>query len=366
MKRCVHLCALLAVAATLTAAGSVHASDPIEEQTRADGIYAILQTDLGDIVCWLAWREAPLTVANFVGLAEGTRSFLDPKTGELVKRPFYDGLLFHRVVQGFMIQTGDPTGRGDGGPGYRFRDEFSPDLKHDRPGILSMANTGPATNGSQFFITEKAAPWLDGKNSVFGRVLSGMDVVEAIASVSTEKERPVQEIHLRRVRIIRRGKDARHFDAEATFARLKDLGPSEIARMEAERFEARMERLQKKSHRVADGIRYTITHKGKGDKPRPGEAIRVHYVCYLPDGRIVESTRRSGRPMQLVAGKPRRGLDWEMQFLQMKPGEERWVFLSPEMAFGHRGIPGVVPPDSPVILRLELVDIPRSPGSKDS
>ncbi len=359
MRRFLRFLLPLVAVGVLLAPFSLRAADDLDAVTGDDGIYAVLQTDMGTIVCRLLWRDVPLTVANFVGLAEGTRSFLDGETGETVERPFYEDLLFHRVIQGFMIQTGDPTGKGDGGPGYRFNNEIDPELKHDRPGTMSMANMGPGTNGSQFFITERAAPWLDGKNPVFGRVVSGMDVVEAISAVPTDKDRPVEPVHLQSVKIIRRGRDARHFDAEATFARMKDLSEEQLTELRSERFMARMEKLEKKSHRAKDGSRYVVVRKGKGDKPRPGEAIQVHYVCYLPDGKVVETTRRSPRPLTLTAGEPRRGLDWERQYLQMKPHELRWVFLPPELAFGHRGIPGVVPPDSPLVLQLELVGVSK-------
>ncbi len=142
--------------------------------------HATFTTTEGTFTIRLFDAEAPKTVANFVGLAEGTKEWVDPRTGQKVKRPFYDGLVFHRVIAGFMIQGGDPLGDGTGGPGYTFDDEFSPKLKHDRPGLLSMANRGANTNGSQFFITHVATPWLDGKHSVFGKVTKGMDIVNSI------------------------------------------------------------------------------------------------------------------------------------------------------------------------------------------
>jgi peptidyl-prolyl cis-trans isomerase A (cyclophilin A) len=140
-----------------------------------------ISTSKGDIEARLFENEAPLTVANFVGLATGQSTWIDPYTAEEVSRPFYDGLVFHRVIPEFMIQTGCPLGRGTGGPGYRFADEFGPGLRHDRPGLLSMANAGPNTNGSQFFITEVPTPWLDGKHAIFGEVVSGGDLILEIA-----------------------------------------------------------------------------------------------------------------------------------------------------------------------------------------
>jgi peptidyl-prolyl cis-trans isomerase A (cyclophilin A) len=169
------------------------------------GTYAHFTTSEGDFTIRLFDQEAPLTVANFVGLAEGTKEWIDPRTKQRVTRPFYDGIIFHRVIDGFMIQGGDPLGTGIGGPGYTFADEFSPRLRHARAGILSMANAGPNTNGSQFFITLGATPHLDNRHSVFGEVVGGLDVVQRIGRVKTSKpgDRPVTDVVIRTVRIER-------------------------------------------------------------------------------------------------------------------------------------------------------------------
>jgi peptidyl-prolyl cis-trans isomerase A (cyclophilin A) len=176
-----------------------------ETQAKKGPLYATLKTSMGDIVVLLYEEHAPKTVANFVDLATGAKEWTDPKTREKVKRPLYNGTILHRVIPGFMIQGGDPLGNGTGGPGYRFEDEFHPDLKHSKPGILSMANAGPNTNGSQFFITHKATPWLDGRHTVFGEVVKGQNVVDDIANVSRDaRDRPIKDIVIREV-IISRG-----------------------------------------------------------------------------------------------------------------------------------------------------------------
>ena len=177
----------------------------VSAQDKKGPVYATLKTSMGDIVIQLFEDKAPKTVANFIGLASGTKEWTDPKTGEKVKRPLYNGTIFHRVIPGFMIQGGDPLGNGTGGPGYRFEDEFSPELRHNKAGILSMANAGPNTNGSQFFITHKETPFLDGKHSVFGEVVKGQDVVIAIGAVSRDfRDRPIKDVVLKEV-IITRG-----------------------------------------------------------------------------------------------------------------------------------------------------------------
>jgi len=170
----------------------------------APGLYAHFSTSLGDFTARLFEQEAPNTVANFTGLAEGTKEFTDPKAGAKAKRPFFDGLVFHRVIPDFMIQGGDPLGTGTGGPGYRFADEFHPALNHSQPGMLSMANAGPGTNGSQFFVTVAPTSWLDRKHSVFGQVIEGYDVVEKIANTPHDaRDRPKTPVVLQQVRIER-------------------------------------------------------------------------------------------------------------------------------------------------------------------
>lgn len=197
------------VPALLLALPSLGQEQPPLPEGLEDGMYARLQTNLGVMILRLEYQKAPETVSNFVGLIEGTKAWTDPKTQQKVKRPFYDGLIFHRVIDGFMIQGGCPLGNGTGSPGYRFKDEFDETLRHDGPGVLSMANSGRATNGSQFFITLGPTPHLDDKHSIFGRVVRGEDVLRAIGKVKTDQgDRPLEPVTIQRATVHRIGADA--------------------------------------------------------------------------------------------------------------------------------------------------------------
>ncbi|MBL8024103.1 MAG: peptidylprolyl isomerase [Elusimicrobia bacterium] len=192
---------IIAALAIFLSTGALMAADGWKKQA---GTYAVIETELGTIVCKLFPEKAPETVANFVGLAEGTKEFKDIKTGEMVKRPFYDGIVFHRVIPDFMIQTGDPKGQGTGGPGYQFEDEFDKSLRFDRKGILAMANSGPGTNGSQFFITVAPTTWLNDRHSIFGEVVEGQSVADAISKAPRDpNDRPTKTLSMKKVTIER-------------------------------------------------------------------------------------------------------------------------------------------------------------------
>jgi peptidyl-prolyl cis-trans isomerase A (cyclophilin A) len=192
---------------TLTFAQTLFAEDTKSDWKEKPGMYATLDTNLGNIVCELFEKETPITVENFTGLAEGTKEYTNSKTGKKEKKPFYNGLIFHRVIPNFMIQGGDPTGTGMGGPGYKFADEIVPSLKFDKPGLLAMANAGPGTNGSQFFITSVPTPWLTGHHTIFGQVVEGMDIVTKITAVQRGmNDKPVKDIVIKKLIIERVGK----------------------------------------------------------------------------------------------------------------------------------------------------------------
>ncbi len=311
----------------------------------ADGLYAEFNTSKGKIVAQLEFEKTPMTVANFVGLAEGTRHY--SKEGgapKAQKKPFYDGLSFHRVIPDFMIQGGCPFGTGTGSPGYRFADEFDPSLKHSGPGILSMANSGPASNGSQFFITHKATPWLDGKHSVFGHVVEGMAVVNAIAKGD----------ELKSLKIIRIGQKAKAFKGdEAHFQKLlKDQAGNELKGVLSQYAPGK----EKDIKETGTGLRYIVTKEGTGEKVGSGKAIKAHYTGVLPNGRVFDSSRRRGEPLAFTVGIGQVIKGWDEALVDMKKGEKRVLIIPSELGYGTRGAGGVIPPNATLIFDAELVD----------
>ena len=313
-----------------------------------DGLYAKIITAKGDILLQLEFEKTPLTVTNFVGLAEGTKDFKDSK-GRTSGR-FYDGLTFHRVIPNFMIQGGDPLGSGTGGPGYDFPDEFDPSLRHDRPGILSMANAGPNTNGSQFFITHVPTPWLDNKHTVFGHVVEGQDVVNAI------KQGDV----ITRIEIIRVGEKANAFKADqASFDRLLQDRDKDRAAKEKDQHEEEMAIIHEKWHNAqttASGLMYVVVTEGTGDKkPQPGDMVSAHYTGMFLDGRKFDSSVDRGEPIRFPVGTGRVIKGWDEALLDMKKGEKRILIIPPQLAYGSRGR-GPIPPNSTLVFEVELLD----------
>jgi peptidylprolyl isomerase len=318
-----------------------------EEQKLEDGLYASMVTSKGTIVVALEFEKTPLTVANFVGLAEGTKEFSDSK-GRNSGR-YYDGLTFHRVIADFMIQGGCPLGNGTGSPGYNFPDEFHPSLKHDRPGVLSMANAGPNTNGSQFFITHVSTPWLDGKHSVFGSVVKGQDVVDAIEKGDS----------LVRMEIIRVGDKAMDFAADqkafdALLAKIEDQ-KANARKEERERQQTMIKIKWPNATTTESGLRYVVKKEGSGDKPASGTMISVHYTGSFMDGRQFESSIDRRDPIRFPVGTGRVIKGWDEALLDMKKGERRTLIIPPHLAYGSQGR-GPIPPDSTLVFEVELVD----------
>ncbi|VAW41507.1 Peptidyl-prolyl cis-trans isomerase [hydrothermal vent metagenome] len=314
-----------------------------------DGLYAKISTAKGDILLKLDYKKTPLTVINFVSLAEGTMHIdgSDKPSGA----PFYDGLKFHRVIKNFMIQGGDPQGTGTGGPGYTFPDEFDPSLKHDGPGVLSMANAGPDTNGSQFFITLAATPHLDGKHTVFGRVVQGQDVVDAIE----------QGDIMTSVKIIRVGRDAKAFKTgQAAFDKA-------LAMVKKKRDEVRMKKREKiiklirknwpDAVTTSSGLRYVIKKQGTGNPPAKGTTVVVNYTGrLLVSGRKFDSSYDRGEPITFPVGIGRVIKGWDEALLAMKKGEKRVLIIPPELAYGAHGAGNVIPPNAWLVFEVELVN----------
>jgi cyclophilin family peptidyl-prolyl cis-trans isomerase len=312
----------------------------------ADGLYATLSTDKGDITINLEFEKTPMTVANFVGLAEGTK---DSNKGKGVR--FYDGLIFHRVIDNFMVQGGCPKGTGTGDPGYKFPDELRAELKHDGPGVLSMANSGPNTNGSQFFITHKDTPWLNGKHTVFGKVVSGQDVVDAIRKGDK----------LKKMTIVRVGAKAEAFKSDqAAFDKLKgelEGKATAQAKKETDKQEGLIEKKWPNAVTLPSGLMYVVTDKGTGsDTPPKGTTVTSHYTGTLLDGTKFDSSVDRGQPFKFPVGKGRVIKGWDEAFLAMKKGEKRTLIIPPGLAYGSRGAGGVIPPNATLVFDVELID----------
>jgi len=311
-----------------------------------DGLYAEIVTSKGVIVTELEYEKTPLTVTNFVGLAEGTKDSNKP-AGE----PFYDGLTFHRVIPNFMIQGGDPQGTGAGGPGYNFADEIDPTLKHSGPGVLSMANAGPGTNGSQFFITHKATPWLDGKHTVFGKVVKGQDVVDAVENDDT----------IESIKIVRVGDDAKAFKADqASFEKLQSemqAKQEKEAKEAAEKAAAMIKERWPELEETDSSMFYKVITPPTGDaKPQRGSMVTAHYRGMLMNGKQFDSSYDRGQPIQLPIGVGQVIKGWDEALMDMGKGEKRLLIIPPDLAYGAQGRPPVIPPNSILIFEVELVD----------
>lgn len=313
-----------------------------------DGLFATIETNKGNITLELEYQKTPITVANFVSLAEGTNAFV--KDAKLKGKPFYDGLKFHRVIKNFMIQGGDPLGNGSGNPGYKFKDEFT-DLKHSSEGILSMANSGPATNGSQFFITHKATPHLDGMHTVFGHVTSGMEIVNAIE----------QNDVIMKVTITRKGALAKKFDAAKVFSDYfsnKDAVEKAEAQKEAElRAVTNAKALKEFANgkTTASGIKYIVLKEGTGAKPVVTSNVKVHYTGTLVDGKVFDSSVERGEPIDFGLNQVIPG--WTEGLQLMTEGSKYKFYIPYNLAYGDRARGNVIPAKSDLIFEVELIKI---------
>lgn len=311
-----------------------------------DGLYAKFETSKGDIYAVLEHKKTPLTVANFVGLAEG--KIKNSAKAEGV--PYYDGLKFHRVIPDFMIQGGCPLGTGTGGPGYKFDDEFDAGLKHNGPGILSMANAGAGTNGSQFFITHLETPWLDGKHTVFGHVVEGQDVVNKIAGNDT----------INKLVILRKGAEAEGFNAASVFESEKENAGAKAAtkaREEAAAMAAANAAALKKFENAtttASGLKYIIEKEGSGNSPKATDKVSVFYRGTFTNG-IEFDGNFGGSPISFGLNQVIPG--WTEGLQLMKPNGKALFYIPYALAYGANGYPGVIPPKSDLIFEVELLKV---------
>ena len=327
-----------------------------------DGLYADMLTNKGAILLKLHYDLTPITVANFVSLAEGENEHVS----EVFQgKSYYNNIKFHRVIPDFMIQGGDPTGTGSGNPGYKFKDEFPKDslgellLKHDKAGVLSMANSGPATNGSQFFITHKETPWLDGKHTVFGEVVIGQEVVDSIA----------QNDYIKEIAIVTVGRMAKRFDAaevwNSYYGKLQSTIEETLARFEA---------AKKEAAELPSGVKFTIVASKEGEQPAEGSQVLVHYSGYFTDGKLFgtsfkqtaeaydiysEKNERNGayEPFATVYGPQARLIQGFREGLQqLKIGDRALLFIPAHLGYGPQGAGKTIPPNADLVFEVELVD----------
>lgn len=307
-----------------------------------DGIYANISTEKGTIKIKLTHDKTPGTVGNFVALAEGNLENDAKPQGT----PYYDGLKFHRVIPDFMVQGGDPNGTGTGGPGYNFDDEFHPELKHTGPGVLSMANAGPGTNGSQFFITHVETPWLDNKHTVFGFVVEGQDVVDSVAQGDT-----MQKVEIERI-----GNEAKNWNAVEAFRQFNGAK----AEREAAAKKAQQELLTSISEgfeQTESGLRYQIIQKGEGVQPNSGQTVSVHYKGMFPDGTEFDNSYKRGNPIEFPVGTGQVIGGWDEGIQLLKVGDKARFVIPSHLAYGSRGAGGVIPPDATLVFDVELMDV---------
>ena len=315
-------------------------------KNQLDGMYAKFETSKGTIICALEFKKTPMTVANFVGLAEGSMK----NSAKAEGIPYYDGLKFHRVIPNFMIQGGCPLGTGTGDPGYKFPDEFDASLKHVGPGILSMANAGPGTNGSQFFITHVKTDWLDGKHTVFGNVIEGMEIVNKIAGEDTIK-------HLI---ILRKGKEAEAFDASIVFESAKAGLAAKIEAQEAAEKAAAEKTLNEtynpdKTKTTASGLRYIVEKEGTGASPSATSQVTVHYTGYLLNGTKFDSSVDRGQPATFGLNQVIPG--WTEGLQLMKEGGKNKLIIPYQLGYGENGMPPTIPAKAWLVFDVELIKV---------
>ena len=307
-----------------------------------DGLYAKFNTTKGEILVALEYEKTPGTVGNFIALAEGNLENSVKPQGT----PYYDGLKFHRVIPDFMVQGGCPQGTGTGNPGYKFDDEFHPDLKHDLPGILSMANAGPGTNGSQFFITHVATPWLDGNHTVFGKVEAGQDVVDAIG----------QDDAIESLEIVRVGAEAEAYNAVEAFRTFEGSREKRLAEVRQAQ-DDELDKIASGFNKTDSGLRYQIIQKGNGTKAEKGKTVSVHYKGQLLDGTVFDSSYKRNQPIDFPLGTGQVIAGWDEGVGLLNVGDKARFVIPSDLGYGSSGAGDVIPPDATLIFDVELMDV---------
>lgn len=362
---------LIAIAAiSLSSCTPIYKKMNVDKETYEglkDGLYANFQTSKGNMIVKFEDKKAPVTVANFVGLAEGKIENKAKAKGV----PYYDGTIFHRVIKDFMIQGGDPKGTGMGDPGYKFDDEKN-DLQHSGKGILSMANSGPNTNGSQFFITEVATPWLDGRHTIFGEVVNGKEVIDSIANVEKgPQDKPKTDIVLEKVSVFTKGDEYKNYDAAAIFnegkGKIQENNKAAMAKIEAdkkkkaEEFAANQQKLVddlKAGMQVTpSGLYYKITKTTDGIAPQRGDEVAVHYAGKLVDGTEFDSSFKRNQPIDIPIGVGQVIKGWDEGIMLLKEGEAATLLIPSDLGYGSAGAGGVIPPNAWLIFDVELVNV---------
>ena len=305
-----------------------------------EGLFAQIKTSKGVIEIQLEFEKTPGTVGNFVGLSIGKIKNSNKELG----KPYYDGLKFHRVINDFMIQGGCPIGTGTGDPGYKFDDEFNADLKHDKPGILSMANSGPATNGSQFFITHIETPWLDNKHTVFGHVIDGLDVVNSI----------VQDDEIINIKINAVGDKAQSFDPVKAFENFNKLKEERINEQK-KRTEKLLNDLSNGYSKTDSGLMYKFLDNKNSNKPSKGEKVKVHYKGMLLDGTVFDSSFKRNQPIEFTLGIGQVIKGWDEGISLLGVGDKASFIIPSDLAYGESGAGGVIPPNAPLLFEVELI-----------
>ncbi len=369
--------AFVAVAVLLTNCKPIYKKMNIDKETYnglENGLYAKLQTSKGDMIVKFEDKKSPVTVANFVGLAEGKIENKAKAKGT----PFYNGTIFHRVIKGFMIQGGDPKGTGMGDPGYKFDDERN-DLKHTGKGILSMANSGPNTNGSQFFITEVATPWLDGKHTIFGEVVYGEGIIDTIANVEKgPSDKPKTDVVLEKVNVFSKGDEYKNYDAAKIFnegkgalaEKNKAFAEKEAAekKKKAEEFAANqlklVDEMKTGMSQTASGLFYKITKSNPaGIAPKAGDEVAVHYAGKLVDGFEFDNSFKRNEPIDFPVGIGYVIKGWDEGIMLLKEGETATFLIPSELGYGARGAGGVIPPNAWLVFDVELVKVKSKPAA---